>query len=876
MHQITQPSRSPQISSRAYEVEALEPRRFLAGDGLSAEYFDGNAFATTRLQRIDAAVNFDYGAGSPDTTISPAAFSMRWSGKVQAQYTQTYTFYTQAEGGVRLWVNGQLLINRDYERLSIEGDANLSGSVDILDFNALATNFGLSGRGWQQGDFDGTGTVDINDFNKLAINFGKSGGAQVEDSASIALTAEQSYDLKLEFAQSNADASVKLLWSSASVAKGIIPQASLFSSAMGLGGEYFDNSDFTTRKLIRTDPTVNFNWGTGSPDSSIAADTYSVRWTGQVQPQYSETYTFYVNSDDGARLWVDGQPLINDWTTHASKENSGMILLQAGRKYDIRLEYFDSTSTATVSLKWSSASQSKQTIPSSALYFTPAGFAGQYFSNSDFTGTELQRTDSSVNFAWGSGSPDPSIGADSFSAHWTGQLLPQYTQTYSFYTTSDDGVRLWINGQNLIDNWTNHSSTVDSATIALVAGRRYDLWMDYYDSSSTATAKLEWSSTSQSRQVIPTSRLLGSASVPQPVYDAGYTNPTIDKDRPDPGVLFDNGYYWMVHTTGGPGSGWPLYKSRDMINWTSVGNLLNSTNRQPWMNGGYWAPEIHLLHQPTGSIYVLTGTSTYLNPDDPNDSFNDQRVVVMATSDSVDGPYTISNSPLVASSTSVNIDSHIFQDEDGTPYLYWKRNPGGGKSEIRVRQLDLNDPMHFAVGSSAIVLLSATTDSSSSNYYAWEKGVAEAPWVEKRNGYYYLFYSGGFIDASYRVGVARSTSPTGPFTRYSGNPILGNNSTWVGPGHGAVVNDAAGNWWFVYHAKHADNQDFGRVVMLDPIYWLNDWPYFANGTPSIVGQTGPVISASGAPSGTNLTLSSMQAPLALTLLGEDDALLAIA
>jgi beta-xylosidase len=329
----------------------------------------------------------------------------------------------------------------------------------------------------------------------------------------------------------------------------------------------------------------------------------------------------------------------------------------------------------------------------------------------------------------------------------------------------------------------------------------------------------------------------------------------------------------MVHTSGGPNTGWPLYKSRDMIHWASVGSLLDGTNRQPWMNGGYWAPEIHLVHQPAGSIYVLTGTSTYLNPDDPNDSFNNERVIVMATSNSVAGPYTVSSTPLVASSTSVNIDSHIFQDQDGTPYLYWKRNPGGGKSEIRVRELDLNDPTHFAADSSATVLLSATTDTSNANYYAWEKGVAEAPWVEKRNGYYYLFYSGGFIDASYRVGVARSTSPTGPFTRYSGNPILGNNAAWVGPGHGSVVNDAAGNWWFVYHAKHADNQALGRVVMLDQILWLNDWPYFGNGgTPSTTAQSGPIIGASGAASGTPLAFSATQVPLALTLFGDAEPL----
>ncbi len=854
--------------SSKYRIEHLEARMLLAGDGLSAEYFNGSTFTTTKLQRIDANVNFDYGSGSPDTLMDAGAFSIRWTGQVQPAFSQNYTFYTQADGGVKLWVNGQLIINRNYERLSIDGDADLSGTVNILDFNTLAANFGKTNRTWQQGDFDGSGTVDILDFNKLAASFGKTGTANLEDSGTIALTAGQNYDIKLEFAQSYGNASAKLFWSSSSVAKQIIPEANLYAAPLGLAGEYFDNSDLTGTKLLRTDSTVNFNWGTGSPDPSIASDTYSVRWTGQVQALYNETYTFYTTSDDGVRLWVDGQPIINDWTDHAAKQDSGIILLKAGQKYDIRLEYYENTSSASVNLQWSSASQAKQIIPSSALYFAPTGFAGHYYDNNDFTGTQLDRIDSSVNFTYGTGSPDPSIGADNFSVHWTGQLLPQYTQTYTFYTTSDDGVRLWINGQPIIDNWTTHGSTVNTGTIALVAGQRYDLWMDYYEGTNTATAKLEWSSTSQARQVIPANRLLASESVPAPTYSAAYTNPTLDKDRPDPGVLFDGGYYWMVHTSGGPSSGWPLLKSRDMIHWTSVGNLLASTNRQPWMNGQYWAPEIHLVRNATGYKYVLTGTSLYQNPNDASDPVNGFRVIAMATADSVDGPYTISATPIVAEAAT-NIDSHIFQDEDGRVYLYWKKS--SGNTFIRVRELDPNNPTQFLAGSTTTTILTATTTTTSSNYFAWEKGVAEGPWVIKRNGYYYLFYSGGFIDDTYREGVARSTSPTSGFTRNPANPILGNNSTWVGPGHGAIVQDAAGTCWFVYHARHADNQSYGRVVMLDEISWVNDWPVFAanTGTPTTTAQPGPAIFASGAPAGTDLT-PPPQAPLAMAIFANDD------
>ncbi|MEH2026811.1 PA14 domain-containing protein, partial [Nostoc sp.] len=67
-------------------------------------------------------------------------------------------------------------------------------------------------------------------------------------------------------------------------------RSSLVSQGDGLKAEYYDNIDFTNLKVTRTDPTVNFIWGAGSPDPSIGADTFSARWTGQVEAKYSETY----------------------------------------------------------------------------------------------------------------------------------------------------------------------------------------------------------------------------------------------------------------------------------------------------------------------------------------------------------------------------------------------------------------------------------------------------------------------------------------------------------------------------------------------------------------------------------------------------------
>lgn len=141
----------------------------------------------------------------------------------------------------------------------------------------------------------------------------------------------------------------------------------------GLSATYFDNANFTGTTVTRVDPTVDFNWASGSPAAGIGVDTFSVRWTGQVEPPVSGTYTFYTQSDDGVRLCVNGQQVINNWTDHASTENSGTIAMTAGLRYDIRMEFYENGGSALARLSWSSgASVPKAVVPSGRLFPTAA------------------------------------------------------------------------------------------------------------------------------------------------------------------------------------------------------------------------------------------------------------------------------------------------------------------------------------------------------------------------------------------------------------------------------------------------------------------------------------------------------------------------
>jgi len=118
------------------------------------------------------------------------------------------------------------------------------------------------------------------------------------------------------------------------------------------------------------------------------------------------------------------------------------------------------------------------------------GLSVIYYNNKDFTGSTVSRVDPRVNFNWGYGSPSSKIGSNSFSARWTGQVEAQYTGTYTFYTDTDDGVKLWVNDQLLVDKWVGQKETTWSGNISLVSGNRYNIKMEYFEDKGKAVAKL--------------------------------------------------------------------------------------------------------------------------------------------------------------------------------------------------------------------------------------------------------------------------------------------------------------------------------------------------------------------------------------------------
>jgi beta-xylosidase len=269
---------------------------------------------------------------------------------------------------------------------------------------------------------------------------------------------------------------------------------------------------------------------------------------------------------------------------------------------------------------------------------------------------------------------------------------------------------------------------------------------------------------------------------------------------------------WVMVCTGGK---MPIRVSDDLVTWKDSGNFILPSGKAAWSaNGGRnWAPEIHEVGTDWVAYYTAVNGADVLS-------------IGCAYAPNAEGPYTDCGAPLVQHPQGV-IDATFFEDTDGKRYLYYKidGNAYGAPTPIYVRELAPNG-RSFAQGSSQTAVL---TNSPAT----WEGGVVEAPWVVKHGAYYYLFYSGNVYDHRYRTGVARATSPKGPFTK-KGAPILGNSAKWVGPGHGTVL-AVHGKEYFFHHAWPAlpngqHDTAKGRHGLIAPVTWSGDWPVITGAT----------------------------------------------
>jgi len=305
------------------------------------------------------------------------------------------------------------------------------------------------------------------------------------------------------------------------------PAAPVVGTGVGLLGQYYSNTTLTgTPVLERTDATINFNWNGGSPKQGVVPGAnWSGRWTGYVQPQYTEGYTFYGTADDGIRVWVNDVLVADGWRDQGPTTYSGAISLTAGTKYKIEVEYYQGGGGSFTSLEWSSPRTPRQIVPKSQLYLPPAvpapvvgtgtGLFGQYFTNIDLTAPDkAERVDPTVNFTWDGASPIANVPGTNFSTRWTGRVVPQYDDVYTFYLAGDDGVRLWVNGVKVLDGWFFQGVTEYSGLISLARNKPVNITAEYFQGGGGAACQLSWSSAHTAKQIIPATQLFPVPAAP--------------------------------------------------------------------------------------------------------------------------------------------------------------------------------------------------------------------------------------------------------------------------------------------------------------------------------------------------------------------------
>jgi glucose/arabinose dehydrogenase len=247
--------------------------------------------------------------------------------------------------------------------------------------------------------------------------------------------------------------------------------------------EYFPNRNLSgIPALIRTDPAVDFEWGIGAPGDGVPADNFSVRWTKSLDVAEDATYKFTATADDGVRLYVDGEKVLDKWVPQSRTTYTVNHQLTAG-EHEIVLEYFEATVDAVAKLSYERTAEPPPPPPP-----PPEPFAAEYFDNSMLLGAPVvTRSDDTIDFDWAEGSPDPLIPTNLFSARWT-RTKDYADGTYRFSVTGDDGIRVLVDGTEVVNGWFYQGPTTYSADVHLTEGE-HSVVVEYFEHTGGAVAR---------------------------------------------------------------------------------------------------------------------------------------------------------------------------------------------------------------------------------------------------------------------------------------------------------------------------------------------------------------------------------------------------
>ncbi len=260
--------------------------------------------------------------------------------------------------------------------------------------------------------------------------------------------------------------------------------------------EYFDNIALTDPPYVtREDEAINFNWNSGPPAGGMPVNAFSVRWTGTF-PFDEGTYRFYARVDDGVRVYVDDELIINGWRDGGYRLYYKDVAL-SDDDHTIQVEYYDRIQVARICFWWKKVSGAAPTatpVPGATATPQPSAEAwlGEYFNNENLEGDAVftERVPA-IGFDWGTGSPSPEVWRDGFSARWTRKIHLKQDH-YRFCARSDDGVRIWVDGTLVVDAWQASNGSENFCGVYWAKTGTYDVKVEYYEHGGNALIYMWW------------------------------------------------------------------------------------------------------------------------------------------------------------------------------------------------------------------------------------------------------------------------------------------------------------------------------------------------------------------------------------------------
>lgn len=506
-------------------VAEYYPNRLLRGN----PYVEGGSNSALKL----SSINFDWKSGSPHTSIPIDGYSARFT-KSQEFQDGIYDFQIRSDDGVRLWVDNQLVIDSWVDspgdlktgRIAIEqgrhtlkveyfeGSGNANLSMNYQPFVAMPTQIGGEVH-YNWGSGSPSSGVPNDKFTAL---FDQS---QAFTSGDYFIQAIADDGVRVEVDEqwminrwNNSPTLItnRALWTGVQDGQHTVKtyyyedggNASIFSDIVKFGSwlaYYYPNRTIsgapTAARVI--EPVGNLkslseHHGTGIPIEGIKSDFFSARYTTAKRIPAGE-YIIRAKADDGVRVYVDGKLVLDRWTpAPILKENavkiqvSDLVTAKLEEKdiHWIEVEYYEGTGNSQIDFSLEPYQNANE-----------SAWVAEYYQNMTLEGPALIMDGSNVDnkidnidFNWGAGSPDSMIPSDRFSARYT-KIVYFEEGVYNFESISDDGLRVWVDDQIVIDSWVNSDSGNKSGKVMLTKGQ-HKIKVEYFENGGQARLSLNY------------------------------------------------------------------------------------------------------------------------------------------------------------------------------------------------------------------------------------------------------------------------------------------------------------------------------------------------------------------------------------------------